>query len=160
MDSAVHKTRASISVFPAVEVFEGAGKLRGEIGRRPDTEMKSPTKRSAAALTAAIRETSQLRGILAGGRGNASRRTLLREKIIPLPANARLLEDESAPRCCAGCGIPVDNSTLGGWSRRSALSGLLWCLSCSDLTRRVFLPFSRGGAMRARVHGGMPHKVP
>ena len=141
-------------------MFEGAGKVLGEIGRRPDTAMKSPPKRSAAALTAAIRETSQLRGILAGGRGDPSRRTLLREKIIPFPPNARLLEDESAPRCCGSCGIPVDNSNLGGWSGRSALSGLLWCLSCSDLTRRVFLPFSRGRAMRARGHGGMPHKVP
>jgi hypothetical protein len=40
-------------------------------------------------------------------------------------------------RRCVGCGEPVDNTNLGGHARKSALSGLLWCLRCADgLERR------------------------
>jgi hypothetical protein len=33
-------------------------------------------------------------------------------------------------RCCVRCGAIVCNRNLGGFERRSALSGWLWCLHC------------------------------
>jgi hypothetical protein len=61
-------------------------------------------------------------------------------RIIPFPANAQLPESESERRC-VGCGRPVDNENLGSHNEKSALNGLLYCLRCADLPRRIFLRF-------------------
>jgi hypothetical protein len=36
------------------------------------------------------------------------------------------------PRCCSMCRTRVTNENIGGYSGRSALSGILFCQSCAD----------------------------
>lgn len=43
----------------------------------------------------------------------------------------------SDPRRCCVCGSSVQNDDLGGYSGRSALSGILWCERCVDDTAPV-----------------------
>jgi hypothetical protein len=47
---------------------------------------------------------------------------------------------------CVCCARRISNRVLGGYSGRSALTGLLWCLSCADYASQLLLRF--GGAVR------------
>jgi hypothetical protein len=37
------------------------------------------------------------------------------------------------PRHCCVCGAAISNGNLGGYSGRSALSGVVWCVRCLDV---------------------------
>ena len=45
----------------------------------------------------------------------------------------------AAARRCVACDSRVTNRNLGGSSRRSALSGELWCLACADYPEQLLL---------------------
>jgi hypothetical protein len=35
-------------------------------------------------------------------------------------------------RCCVACSVLVDNSNVGGYDGRNAMTGKFWCYSCAD----------------------------
>ena len=51
------------------------------------------------------------------------------ETLLP---EQKLFATETELRRCVVCGAHVTNRNLGGYDRRSALNGDLWCLSCAD----------------------------
>ena len=51
-----------------------------------------------------------------------------------LQASRRL----AATRSCVSCVVRVTNRNVGGHSRKSALSGALWCYSCADDAPPIF----------------------